>query len=610
MLFKMSSILRPILNLTFFLLAFASFAQPTFYPPHWFKGLKNSNLEIIVQAERELKAAPELLQAEGLKLISSTLAPNPKYAYLSLDLSNFSGDQFKIKVGGKSYTYTLKSPQTSPLSTLNPSDAIYLITPDRFVNGDPKNDKLKGMNEPKYGREHPFGRHGGDIAGIRSKLDYIKDLGFTAHWISPLLENNENKESYHGYAITNHYLIDPRFGSNQDYAALVEESHQKGLKVVMDVVYNHFGSQHAFHLDPPDSSFFHFDMKNTRSNFRAVALMDPHVSEADRKKFSEGWFDDHMPDVNQQNPQVANFLIQNSLWWILEYGLDAFRIDTYAYSDQKFLAELGRRIKLERPNFFLFGEIWVHFPEIQSYFAGQNAHNPHESHLDAVTDFQFKYGVKEALKQGQSWTGGVGKLYYRLAADYLYKDPSKLVTFIDNHDEARIYGELQDLNKLKVALTWLYTMRGIPCTYYGTEILMKETKDHGVIRQPFPGGWPGDAVDKFDYQNLSADEKEAQDLMRQLLALRKTSGALKQGGMKHFIPENEVYAYFRYTENETIMVVANVHPTEARELDLNRFREMWPVFSEGYDLIENKTLYGSENLPLAPMSARVIRIKR
>lgn len=587
---------------------FTMYGQVQVFPPHWFKGLQNQDLEILLYKPDGFTSLPkcksDILKAEV------SFASNHDYVYLKVQLNNFDGESFKIDCGSTTIKYQIKEAKAARPQGLNPSDAIYLITPDRFANSDSSNDRVLGMNEKKYGRDFPFGRHGGDLAGLISKLDYIQDLGFTATWSCPLLTNNEFKESYHGYAITDHYSIDPRFGTNDLFASYVKESHKRGMKVILDVVYNHFGSQHLLHLNPPDSSFFNFEMKNTRSNFRAVNLMDPHASIADKKQFSDGWFDDHMPDVNQQNPHMAAFLIQSSLWWILEYGLDAFRIDTYAYPDQEFMADLGKRIKTEFPDFFLFGEIWVHMPEIQSYFAGANRYNPNETYLDAVTDFQFKYALKESLEQHQGWTSGITKLYYRLAADYLYKNPSNLVTFIDNHDEARIFGELhQDLGKLKVALGILYTMRGIPSTYYGTEILMKETKDHGHIREDFPGGFPGDEIDKFTKEGRTDLENDAHDYIKTLLNWRKTSEAIAKGSFIHFVPENDIYVYARISESDTVLVLVNSNQNDSRELDLSRFKEVWDSKNTSVNVL-NKESFTGESLSLEKMSITILQQRK
>lgn len=602
-------------SLYFFLLFFCAIslsAQNQFYPPHWFQGLKESKLEIMVYNPKGIDADAKLSLSDDLPFTTyrpSGAAGSANYLFVNLDLASFQGSSFEIRIGRKSYQYKLKPANPYRPQALNPSDAIYLITADRYANGDRSNDEPKGMNEKKYGREYDFGRHGGDLQGVIAHLDYIQEMGFTATWTSPVMTNDEFKESYHGYAITDHYEVDPRLGGDQAFREYVNESHARGMKVVLDVVYNHTGSQHFLNLDPPDSSFFHYDMMHTRSNFRAVNVIDPHVSKADQKKFSEGWFDDHMPDVNQKQPQFANYLIQNSLFWVLEYGVDAFRIDTYAYPDQAFMAELARRIKLESPNFFMFGEIWVHYPEIQSFFAGGNPYNSNDSKLDAVTDFQFRYALKESLDHTQSWTGGVAKLYYRLAADHMYADPSRLITFIDNHDEPRIFGELhEDLNKLKVALGVLYTMRGIPCTYYGTEILMKATEHHGVIREDFPGGFEGDAINKFEASALEGNEADINAYMRKLLAFRAKSPAITQGSFLHFVPENDVYVYFRLHEQETVMVVLNTHPGESRKVDLTRFSEVWPVNAKSQDVLSGEA-GPNDQLEMAPMSIRVFSLE-
>lgn len=591
------------------ILSFSTLAQVQFFPPHWFRGLAEQRLELMVYSPEGFGAEPEVQIDADIEFSSFYLGKpqsNDRYLFIDLDLKGLRSEALEITINGKDYTYNLKEPHRAG-QALSSADALYLITPDRFANGQADNDHPLNMKEVKYGREHDFGRHGGDLKGIIDKLDYIQDLGFTATWISPLMVNDEFKESYHGYAITDHYNIDPRFGDLDLYRNYVESSHRKGMKVVMDVVYNHVGSQHLFHLDPPDSTFFHFDMMKERSNFRAVNVIDPHASQADKKKFSAGWFDDHMPDVNQQQAQFANFLIQNSLWWILEFGIDAFRIDTYAYPDQAFMAELARRIKLERPDFFLFGEIWVHHPEIQSFFAGGNPHNPNQSGLDAVTDFQFRYALKESLEQKQSWNGGVAKLYYRLAADYLYEHPEHLITFVDNHDEPRIFGELhQDLAKMKVAFGVLYTMRGIPCTYYGTEILMKETASHGVIRQDFPGGFPGDSINKFDRAQLQGPEKDFNQYLRDLLEFRAQSSAITEGRFLHFVPKNDVYAYFRISESETVMVLLNTNPEESRTVDLKRFKEAWKFQESSWDFRGQK-IGPSDTLLLEPMSIGIFK---
>lgn len=579
------------------------------WPPHWFSDCQESRLELLIYSPQAM-CSPPALDENGPLLIKAQLATNPQYGYLLLDLKHFKANHFFIILEEKdTLSYRLKKRKAVAERGIGPEDNLYLITPDRFANGDPSNDTVAELHQSSVDRQAPFARHGGDIAGIAKALPYLQDLGVSSLWLSPLLENNTFKESYHGYAITNHYRIDPRLGSNQAYADLVDSLHAREMTMIMDVVFNHLGAQHHLFLNPPDSSFFHFHPRFLQTNYRAVTLMDPHASKSDRHRFNRGWFDDHMPDLNQENPHVKAFLIQNALWWILEYGLDAFRIDTYAYSDQAFMADLAQRIKTEVPDFFLFGEVWVHMPEIQSYFGRENPFNPHASRLDGLTDFQFKYAVQEVLHQDQGWTQGVAKLYYRLAADYLYQDPSSLVTFLDNHDEARLFGTLDgDTAKLKMALGLLYTMRGIPCLYYGTEILMRETANHGLIRQDFPGGWPEDTVNKFTAEGRSAEEQVVFNYLQKLMHWRRKHPALARGKFLHFVPEDGLYAYFRYSEDgQVLMVLLNGNSQANKKVQLDRFKEIWPSGGRYKDIISGAT--GAEDqIEVAAKSVRLLEL--
>lgn len=595
--------LAAVLGLLF--LSFTGTAQLEAYPPHWYRGFEHDTLEILLFSPREMKKLP-VIEGE-VTVVDVSLASNPQYAYITVVSGEGEPIDFKIKAASKSLQYELRGRSPYEPKGLSPEDAIYLITPDRFANADPENDKVEGMNEQVYSRDSAFGRHGGDIQGIIDHLDYIKDLGFTSLWISPLLENDQEQASYHGYAITDHFRIDPRFGDNELYEFLVHELHERDMKMVRDVVYNHFGSQHQLFQNPPDSGFFHWHDEYLQTNYRAVNLFDPHASNADSTRFSDGWFDGHMPDVNQRNPHMANFLIQQSIWSIEEFGIDAFRIDTYTYPDLAFMGKLAKRIRDEYEDFFLFGETWVHGPEIQSYFVEENPFNPISTHMQSVTDFQLAFAIQEALTRPQGWTDGMAKVYYRLAADYLYKDPSVLVTFLDNHDLARIYGSLgKDVDKLKVALGMLFTIRGIPCMYYGTEIGMSKTENHGVIREDFPGGWPDDPVDKFTRDGRTEEENEIFNFVENLLEWRDNSEAVTEGKMMHFIPENGVYAYFRYVEdeeNEKVMVLVNTSG-EPQKVDLSRFSEIWPQGTPAINVLSDTKLNES-SLNLEPMSITI-----
>lgn len=586
------------------------FSQVKVYPPHWWSGMENDTLELMLYNPSGFKEVPSV--EKRIKVISAELGSNPNYAFLKISLENVAAGKLIIGKGKSELTYVLKERKGYKPKGLNPQDALYLITPDRFANGNSKNDEFKSMKETEYGREHDFGRHGGDIAGISNHLDYIQNLGFNSLWISPLLTNDMPKESYHGYAITDHYEIDPRFGTANEYHLLVEKMHQREMKMIMDVVYNHVGTEHQFFKDLPDSSFFNFhdgyENGYRQTNYRAATLFDPHVSKSDSVEFAKGWFVKTMPDINQENQHMAAFLIQNSIWWIEEFEIDGFRIDTYTYPDQRFMSRLSKRIKDEYADFFIFGETWVHGPEIQSYFPQGNLNNPINSNMDAVTDFTLYYAIQDALNKKPGWNEGIAKVYYRLTADYLYEKPELLVTFLDNHDLARIYGHFgEDKEKLKTALGMLFTLRGIPCVYYGTEILMKETANHGLIRQAFPGGWANDTVNKFTAEGRTFHENEMHDFVSKLLNYRKTSEALTSGKLTQFVPVDGVYVYFRHCETETLMVLVNANQNDSKEVSLDRYKELWPKGSTGTNVMSGEGFSGN-SLKLEAKSIVIIQL--
>jgi len=547
--------------------------------------MENDTLELLIKGENLTNLVS--LTAEGVILISAKANENKHYLFLKLHINKTAAPQkFKVKVGKKSFSYLLKARDNTnkKLMGLNPADLIYLITPDRFANGNPKNDVIKNMNETSVNRDEPYARHGGDIAGMLNKLDYLTDLGVTALWVSPLFENNQPEASYHGYAITDPYKIDPRFGTNTEYANFVNACHEHGIKVVMDVIYNHFGSEHYLMKDLPESDFVNRWPEFTQTNYRATTLHDPYAADADKKIMQDGWFDHHMPDVNQRNPHMAHYLIQNSIYNIEEYGIDAFRIDTYAYPNQKFMSQLAKAISAEYPRFFMFGETWVHGPQVQSWFA-QNNRNREDlnTHLQSVTDFQLAFAIQKGLMEKPGWAEGINRVYYALSGDYLYDRPQDLVTFIDNHDLARSFGFFEeDYRKFKMAYAILLTTRGIPQIYYGTEILMKATEGHGEIREDFWGGWPKDSVNKFTAEGRTELENEAFDFIKTLANYRKNSVAITQGKLVQFVPEKGVYCYFRFTDTEQVMVIMNASE-ESKTIDLTRFTERL----EGYKTLKN-----------------------
>jgi len=350
--------------------------------------------------------------------------------------------------------------------------------------------------------------------GISNHLDDIAEMGFTAIWLNPVLENNNQKYSYHGYAITDFYKVDPRFGTNADYLELVEDCHAYDLRVIMDMVFNHCGHGHWWMENLPSEDWIHQWPEFTRSNYRAPVNSDPYASRYDKKKMQKGWFDTNMPDLNQENKFLANYLIQNSIWWVEYVGLDGIRMDTYPYSDQEFMQRWVKRMKLEYPEFNIVGEAWLQKEAITAYYAGsENERFGYNSHLPSVTDFPLHYAVEKAVNESETWTNGMARLYYIFAQDFLYDNPYTNVIFPDNHDLSRYYSVMgNDLDKYKMGLAFYYTTRGIPMVYYGTEILMtgEEHLGHGYIRQDFPGGWAGDEINAFTGEGLNADQLEAQ----------------------------------------------------------------------------------------------------
>ena len=445
-------------------------------------------------------------------------------------------------------------------SGLDASDLIYLIFPDRFANGDPSNDRLERMQDQSLDRGAMFDRHGGDLQGVMDHLDYLESLGVTALWLNPVWESNQPEESYHGYAPTDLYKIDARLGTNDEYKELVDLCHDRGIKVIKDIVYNHWGDQHWIYKDLPDSSWVNFWPEFTRTTYRAPTLLDPHVAASDRKRMTDGWFDHHMPDLNQRNPHLANYLIQHSVWWVAHFGVDAFRIDTYAYPDQLFMKDLAERMSLEFPGFFCFGETWVHGTPVQAWFTDESGvHRAWESGLQSVTDFQLHYAINKVMDENDGWTEGAARLYYLFAKDVIYKDPNSLVTFLDNHDLSRVRSILkEDERKLQVALGLLYTARGIPQIYYGTEIGLKNYADpDGKVRQDFPGGWSEDSLNYFESENREGLEKRIFDYTAGLGQYRKANPDLFKGDMTQFVPVNGVYFFIREGGGKQLLVVVN-----------------------------------------------------
>lgn len=563
-------------------------------PPYWWTDMKNHELEILIYGEG-IGASNISLNSTAASIIRAERAMNENYIFITLRINEDAKAEdlnFQIvdKTGNEQiFKYELreKSEMAFGRQGLTSADFIYLLMPDRFSNGDASNDFLAGMLDQSLNRQEMFDRHGGDLAGMTAHLDYLEELGVTAIWPNPVWENDEPKASYHGYAPTDIYKVDRRLGDEDDYMAFVEESHKRGMKVVKDIVYNHWGDQHWIYKDLPDSSWLNVWDQYTRTNYRAVALVDPYASDYDKKRMTDGWFDRHMPDLNQRNPHLANYLIQHSIWWAGHYGIDSYRIDTYAYPDQLFMKELAERLHSEFPTLFLFGETWVHGTPVQAWFTENNGTlKSYNSELESVTDFQLYYAINKALTEEGGWTEGMARIYYTLAKDILYQQPDLLVTFLDNHDLSRILSVLgEDRNKVKQALGLMMTLRGIPSIYYGTEIGMKNFADpDGKVREDFPGGWEGDAANKFTRAGRTEQENELFDYIKILANYRKQHTALFQGKFMQFVPTDNHYTYFRYTDSQRLMVSIN-YSGKDQHIDLERFDEMLGGSTKAKDIL-------------------------
>lgn len=593
------------------------------YPSHWWTGMKNKKLQLLVHAKDIGAGSPVVtVQHTGVTVTGKKSFANKNYLAIDLNLSaSVRAGNFPIiirnPVTGHRDTvrYTLKRKPEGDGNTrirgVSQADFIYLIMPDRFANGDPSNDKIARYRDQSLDRNEIFHRHGGDLKGVQQKLDYLHDLGVTAIWLNPILENDMPERSEHGYAFTNHFKIDERLGGNRAYHELAEAIRSKGMKLIQDAVYNHVGTEHHLFRDLPDSTWFHWWPAYTNTTYKDQTLMDPYVAAADKKRMTDGWFVPQMPDLNQSNEFVANFLIQHAIWCTEEFGLDGWRIDTYAYNDLAFMNRCNKALLDEFPKLHLFGETWVHGVINQSFFAKNKIGTTFKSNLPGVTDFQLNlYGIVPALTQPFGWTEGVNRLYLTASNDLVYANPEKNVIFLDNHDLSRIYSIIgEDFAKMKMAMAWLLTYRGIPQLYYGTEILMKNFADpDGLVRLDFPGGWSGDVTNKFTAAGRSDQENDFFNFTRKLAQFRKTSPALTSGKLMHFVPEEGVYVYFRYTAAETIMCIMNTNDREMT-IDGKRFAERTAAFGIGHDVIGGNTVNIKNNIIVQPKTLQVLRLQ-
>jgi len=560
-------------------------------PPNWWVGLKNQQLQLLVK-HPNISEAKASIKYSGVFIDKAHKADSPNYLFLELSIAEHAkAGQFNIYFDFKDgtqliQTYQLKDRESEAADRqgFDSSDAIYLITPDRFANGDTSNDIDVNLNEKTISRADDYGRHGGDIKGIINHLDYIQEMGFTQIWSCPLLTNDMPESSYHGYAMTDFYQVDPRFGTLDEYKALASKAKAKGIGLIMDQVANHCGSQHWWMQDLPfkdwvnQQSNFENKQPLANSNHRRTSNQDLYASKRDKKEMTEGWFSARMPDLNQRNPFMANYIIQNSIWWIETLQLSGIRQDTYPYPDKMFMSDWAGAIMDEYPNFSIVGEEWSYNPLLIGYWQkGNDNKDGYQSNLRSTMDFAMQNNIVEALNQEESWDKGLVKIYEGLANDFAYASPKDIMIFPDNHDMSRIFTQLKgDIANTKMALSYLLSLPRIPQLYYGTEILMDDFAkpgDHGLIRTDFPGGWEDDPVNAFTGKGLTEPQKDMQLFLKKVLNYRKASAAIHEGKTMHFAPFMGTYFLFRSIDEETVVVIINKNETPIT-IDLKRYDEI------------------------------------
>jgi neopullulanase len=597
-------------------------------PMFWWAGMENSQLELLIEGDNVAALTPKLSQQQGITLLKTERSISPNHLFVTLDLHQAQPQTLTIDF------YELKKPKKPAVATLtyqlkprksgskqrqgfSNKDVIYLITPDRFANGNPDNDNHPTMLE-KVDRSDKDGRHGGDIQGIVEALPYLADLGVTQLWINPLLENNQEKYSYHGYSITNFYQIDPRFGSNQDYVNLVQQANKLGIGVIKDVVVNHMGSGHPWMKNFPSATWVNGQASLQQqlpldfTNHRRTTVQDPYAASTDTQAFSDGWFTDTMPDMNQTDPHFATYLIQNSIWWVEYAGLSGIREDTYSYADKAFLTQWSKAIMTEYPKFNIVGEEWSPNPITVSYWqAGKHNKDGYVSHVPSMMDFPLYEKLIASLTQVEGWDTGLVNLYEMLANDVVYAEPTQLVLFEGNHDTNRLYSLMnEDLALFKMAMAYVLTSNRIPQIFYGTEVLMTSpTKDRndGLVRSDFPGGWQGDSQNAITGDNLSPAQIEAQHFIKTLLNYRKHSDAIINGTLSHYAPQDGVYVQFRQAGDETLMSIYNKNSAPVN-LALSRFAEHIGKHTQASNILEHTEFDLNDSITLIKKGVTLLKL--
>ena len=607
-------------TLFFLLISLSAFAQiDRVEPPFWYSGMNLSSVQIMFYGKNI--AQYDVAVSNNVVIENIKKTENPNYVFVTIDTKNIPASELTFSFNSKGkvaftklYSIKARRENSKFRKGYDSSDMIYLIMSDRFANGNPNNDSDKSVTE-KANRTNKDGRHGGDIEGIIKNLDYIKELGATAVWPTPLCEDNDEKGSYHTYGQSDVYKIDPRFGTNEDYLRLSSELHKRGMKNIMDYVTNHWGYKHWMMNDLPTYDWIHQFPGYARTNDRKTTHFDPNASKLDAKICVDGWFVKSMPDLNQSSPLVMNYLTQNAIWWIEYADLDGFRVDTYPYADKESIAKWTKNITDEYPNFNIVGEAWMYTQAAISYWQKDSPISriqSYNSNLPSVMDFTLQDAITKVFNEDKAtWTDGMIKVYDNFSNDFLYANPNNLLIFTENHDTNRfnqIYKN--DFKKYQMAMTLLATVRGIPQLYYGSEIGMDGDKNigDGDIRRDFPGGWNGDTNNAFTKSGRTEEQNKFYDFTSKLFNWRKSKEVIHSGKMTHYIPENNVYVYFRYNEKESVMIVIN-NSNESQTFKTNRFAESIQNHQTGNDILSGKNIDLKSEISLEAKSVLVLELK-
>ena len=598
-----------------FTMAHVDAAQPLrIDPANWFAGMKDPSLQIMFYGKGIRDVKKVTTDYPGVKVDSVVRLDSPNYLFVYLNLKDAQAGEMTLKLDGKKIKYQLKerTMRGEDHKGFTNADVLYLLMPDRFANGDPKNDVVKGMRDQTCDRTKPSLRHGGDLAGIGQHLDYFKTLGVTALWFTPVLENDWPNEggnsSYHGYATTDYYKVDPRFGSNDEYCKLIADCHKQGLKVVMDMIFNHCSDYHIWNRDMPSKDWFNNPNYGLQTSYKLTPVLDPYASKIDKAETTDGWFVKSMPDLNQRNPHVIKYLIQSSEWWIETADIDGIRMDTYPYADRKAMAQWMRTLDTEYPNFNTVGETWVTEPQYTAAWQKDSKLSAENSYLKTVMDFSFFDKLNQAKREEtDGWWNGFNRIYNSLCYDYLYPNPSSVLAFIENHDTDRFLGNTKDSTMLKQALALLLTINRIPQLYYGTEVLMNGTKEvtDGNVRKDFPGGFPGDKHNCFTAAGRTKAENEMFNWESRLLHWRQGNEVISKGSQTQFIPYNGVYVIARQYQGKTVLTILNGKRAD-NELNVARYAEVIKDHKTAKDVITGATVDLTKNVPLTQREALII----